>query len=142
MSQSLFFLSLFLSLSLFSCGEKKSEILHRDIMTIHDDIMPKTGEMSYLYLAFRKRLDSDSSLTVAQRSELSQQADELEKTEDEMMVWMNDYMPPQKLAATKNEKEIEIYLNSQKTIISNIKTHTETNLEKAKILQKQLSISN
>jgi hypothetical protein len=58
-----------------------------------------------------------------------------------MMVWMNDYIPPQKLAAKKNKSEIITYLNEQKIIISNIKIHTETSLEKAEKLKKDFSIN-
>jgi hypothetical protein len=54
---------------------------------------------------------------------------------------MNDYISPQKLAATKNKSEIITYLNEQKIIISNIKIHTETSLEKAEKLKKDFSIN-
>jgi len=110
-------------------------------MTIHDEIMPKTGEISYLYLAFRKKLETDSSISMAQREELSAQADDLEKAEEEMMVWMNDYIIPQTLRDTKNSEEIIAYLQDQKIVISKIKEHTEASLEKAKKLKKDLSIN-
>jgi hypothetical protein len=132
---------LFISFVAYSCAENKIEVLHKEIMAVHDDIMPKTGEISYLYLSFRKKMETDSSISINQRNELSEQAADLEKAEDEMMTWMNDFISPQKLLATKNEKEILSYLNEQKEVISRIKIHTETSLEKAEKLKKDLSIN-
>lgn len=141
MSRFSFILLSFASLFIISCQDNKSDVLHKEIMTIHDEIMPKTGEISYLYLAFRKKLETDSSISMAQRQELSAQADDLEKAEEEMMVWMNDYIIPQTLRDTKNSEEIISYLQDQKIVISKIKEHTEASLEKAKKLKKDLSIN-
>lgn len=141
MSRFSFILLSFASLFIISCQDNKSDVLHKEIMTIHDEIMPKTGEISYLYLAFRKKLETDSSISMAQREELSAQADDLEKAEEEMMVWMNDYIIPQTLRDTKNSEEIIAYLQDQKIVISKIKEHTEASLEKAKKLKKDLSIN-
>jgi len=141
MSRFSFILLSFASLFIISCQDNKSDVLHKEIMTIHDEIMPKTGEISYLYLAFRKKLETDSSISMAQRQELSAQADDLEKAEEEMMVWMNDYIIPQTLRDTKNSEEIIAYLQDQKIVISKIKEHTEASLEKAKKLKKDLSIN-
>jgi len=141
MYRSYLFLFLFLSLLVFSCQDNKMELLHKDIMSVHDEIMPKKGKISYLYLAFRKKMEMDSTISSNLRNELAIQADDLEKAEDEMMVWMNDYNSPQKLAATKNKSEIITYLIEQKIIISNIKIHTETSLEKAEKLKKDFSIN-
>ncbi|NBU35318.1 MAG: hypothetical protein EBS35_01905 [Bacteroidetes bacterium] len=141
MSRFSYILFSFASLFIISCQDNKSDVLHKEIMTIHDEIMPKTGEISYLYLAFRKKLETDSSISMAQREELSAQADDLEKAEEEMMVWMNDYIIPQTLRDTKNSEEIIAYLQDQKIVISKIKEHTEASLEKAKKLKKDLSIN-
>ena len=141
MSRFSFILLSFASLFIISCQDNKSDVLHKEIMTIHDEIMPKTGEISNLYLAFRKKLETDSSISMAQRQELSAQADDLEKAEEEMMVWMNDYIIPQTLRDTKNSEEIISYLQDQKIVISKIKEHTEASLEKAKKLKKDLSIN-
>jgi len=127
---------LFISFVAYSCAENKIEVLHKEIMAVHDDIMPKTGEISYLYLSFRKKMETDSSISINQRKELSEQADDLEKAEDEMMTWMNDFISPQKLLATKNEKEILSYLNEQKELFPESKYTPKPAWKKPKNLKR------
>ena len=135
-------LILFLVLNLLSCKNNDAEVLHNQIMDIHDEVMPKTGEIAYLYLAFRKKVETDSTISSDQKLEILKQADDLEKAEDEMMVWMNDYSPPHKMKSSKNENEIIDYLQDQKKIISNIKVHTNASLASGKKWKEMLSINN
>jgi len=141
MYRSNLFLFLLLSILVFSCQDNKIGPLHKEIMSVHDEIMPKTSKISYLYLAFREKMENDSTISNKLRNELALQVVDLEKAEDEMMVWMNDYISPQKLAAIKSENEIITYLNEQKIVISNIKIHTETSLKMAEKLKKDFSIN-
>ena len=135
-------LLLFLVISLPACQNSEVEVLHNEIMDIHDEVMPKTSDIAYLYLAFRKKVETDSTISTDQKIELLKQADDLEKAEDEMMVWMNDYIPPHKIKSLKNKNEIIDYLLEQKKIISEIKVHTNTSLALGEELKEKLSINN
>lgn len=135
-------LTLFLVLNFVSCKNNDAEVLHNEIMVIHDEVMPKTGEITYLYMAFRKKVETDSTISEDNKMELLKQADDLEKAEDEMMVWMNDYIPPHKMRSSKNENEIVDYLQDQKKIISDIKVHTNASLASGKKWKEMLSINN
>jgi len=135
-------LIVFLVLNLFSCQNNDAEVLHNQIMDIHDEVMPKTGEIAYLYLAFRKKVETDSTISINQKMELLKQADDLEKAEDEMMVWMNDYTPPHKMKSSKNDNQIIDYLQEQKKIISIIKVHTDASLASGKKWKEMFSINN
>lgn len=135
-------LSLFLVLSLPACQNNEVEVLHNEIMDIHDEVMPKTSDIAYLYLAFRKKVETDSTISTDQKVELLKQADDLEKAEDEMMVWMNDYISPNKMKSSKNKNEIIDYLLEQKKIISEIKVHTNTSLALGEEWKEKLSINN
>jgi hypothetical protein len=135
-------LTLFLLLNLVSCKNNDAEVLHNEIMEIHDEVMPKTGEITYLYMSFRKKVETDSTISQENKMELLKQADDLEKAEDEMMVWMNDYIPPHKMRSSKNEKQIIDYLQNQKKIISDIKVHTNASLASGKKWKEMLSINN
>ena len=135
-------LLLFLVISLPACQNSEVEVLHNEIMDIHDEVMPKTSDIAYLYLAFRKKVETDSTISTDQKIELLKQADDLEKAEDEMMVWMNDYIPPHKMRSSKNENEIVDYLQNQKKIISDIKVHTNASLASGKKWKEMLSINN
>ena len=79
-------LTLFLVLNLVSCKNNDAEVLHNEIMDIHDEVMPKTGEITYLYMALRKKVETDSTISPDNKIELLKLADDLEKAEDEMMV--------------------------------------------------------
>jgi hypothetical protein len=135
-------LIVFLVLNLISCKNNDAEVLHNEIMDIHEEVMPQTGEIAYLYLAFRKKVETDSTISSEQKMELLKQADDMEKAEDEMMVWMNAYIPPHKMKSSKNENEILYYLQDQKKIISNIKVHTNASLASGKKWKEMLSINN
>jgi len=135
-------LSLFLVLSLPACQNSEVEVLHNEIMDIHNEVMPKTSDIAYLYLAFRKKVETDSTISTDQKIELLKQADDLEKAEDEMMVWMNDYISPNKMKSSKNKNEIIDYLLKQKKIISEIKVHTNTSLALGEEWKEKLSINN
>ena len=135
-------LSLFLVLSLPACQNNEVEVLHNEIMDIHDEVMPKTSDIAYLYLSFRKKVETDSTISTDQKIELLKQADDLEKAEDEMMVWMNDYISPNKMKSSKNKNEIIDYLLEQKKIISEIKVHTNTSLALGEEWKEKLSINN
>jgi len=135
-------LPVFFLLNLLSCKNNDAEVLHNEIMEIHDEVMPKTGEITYLYMAFRKKVETDSTISPDNKIELLKQANDLEKAEDEMMVWMNDYIPPHKMRSSKNEKEIIDYLQNQKKIISDIKVHTNASLASGKKWKEMLSINN
>lgn len=135
-------LLLFLVISLPACQNSEVEVLHNEIMDIHDEVMPKTSDIAYLYLAFRKKVETDSTISTDQKIELLKQADDLEKAEDEMMVWMNDYISPHKMKSSKNKNEIIDYLLEQKKIISEIKVHTNTSLALGEEWKEKLSINN
>jgi hypothetical protein len=135
-------LLLFLVISLPACQNSEVEVLHNEIMDIHDEVMPKTSDIAYLYLAFRKKVETDSTISTDQKIELLKQADDLEKAEDEMMVWMNDYISPNKMKSSKNKNEIIDYLLEQKKIISEIKVHTNTSLALGEEWKEKLSINN
>lgn len=93
-------------------------------------------------MALRKKVETDSTISPDNKIELQKQADDLEKAEDEMMVWMNDYIPPHKMKSSKNENEMIDYLQEQKKIISNIKVHTNASLASGKKWKEMLSINN
>ena len=135
-------LKVFLVLSLLSCQKDNTEVLHNEIMDIHDEVMPKTSEIGYLYLAIREKVDSIATISTDQKMELLKLADDLEKAEDEMMIWMNDYIPPHKMKSSKNNNRILDYLQEQKKIISNIKVHTNASLALGKKWKEKFSVNN
>lgn len=129
-------------LAITSCKNNETEALHKEVMAIHDEIMPKTSEIGYLYLAFREKVSTDSTISDDQKIALSEQADDLEKAEDEMMVWMNDYVPPHIMETSKSKNQIINYLLEQKKIITNIKVHTNASLASGKKWKEKLSVNN
>ena len=135
-------LPVFFLLNLLYCKNNDAEVLHNEIMEIHDEVMPKTGEITYLYMAFRKKVETDSTISPDNKIELLKQANDLEKAEDEMMVWMNDYIPPHIMKSSKNNNQIIDYLQEQKKIISDIKVHTNASLELGKKWKEKLSVNN
>jgi len=102
----LFFIGL-VSLAFISCKEKspeqeKLDQLHKEVMFIHDDVMPKMGNMHNLKKSLRKSLHLSESPII----------DSLEIAEDAMMDWMHEYDKP------TTDEDFSEYLAQQKKAIS------------------------
>ncbi|MCC6725593.1 MAG: hypothetical protein IT258_13885 [Saprospiraceae bacterium] len=115
-----FFLATF-SISFLACGgsnehTEKEDALKDEVFAIHDEVMPK---MSDIVALKGKLLDmaADSTKALEAKAAISQ----LEKAEEGMMDWMNNFQQPDKLRETKQHEEIMAYLESEKQRIAAVR---------------------
>lgn len=78
-----------LIIGVLSCGHKgdKSDPLYKEVMAIHDEVMPKLSTIHKLKKALRKE-EEDASPTILQL------ITDLEKADEGMMKWMEQFSPP------------------------------------------------
>ena len=114
--------TLFLTLLMaFSCGGPNPEHTAQDelrdeVFVIHDEVMPKMGDIVRLKVGLTE-LSVDSLKEAQVKAAISQ----LEKAEDGMMNWMNEFTAPEKMRDSKSHAEIIGYLNNEKTEISKVR---------------------
>lgn len=108
--------------------ENPSETLEKEVMAIHDEVMPKMGEVNKLKNDIKKKADSLAEAGEEEASErLKVLADELEDAGNSMMAWMRQYKP-----ADLSEEKIKAYLEDQKVKVEEVRTKINTRLDKAR----------
>lgn len=114
--------------------EEQQNSLKDEVMEIHDEVMPKMGEMNTLkneLLADADSLSADSSNVenLELSIDLKQIASELEEANKSMMDWMRNYKPT---FDEQTHEEIMQYLEDQKVKAGEVKTKILTSIKKAK----------
>ena len=130
------YLSLFLMITLFavSCGEKKKEAkdeLYDKVMAVHDEIMPKMGDIMKYKKQLQEKVDALSAaeeIDSAKISELEQAIADLDHSHEEMMGWMRQF--DNDFEGMVNE-DIMKYLNTQMDKIKKVGEVTNAALKNA-----------
>lgn len=117
-------------ISLFSSCREKST-LEQEVMAVHDEVMPKLGELN----KDRKKLQTilKSSKDKAVRAELLTAIAALEKADDGMMDWMAEWKVPSDPEAQK------AYLEKEMIRINKVKDDMYSSMKKAKLLNSKYS---
>ncbi len=95
--------------------ERKDEII-----AIHDEVMPKMGDLKELkkeVLAKIQELSKDSIQQESKIKELNILAQDLDKAFDGMFIWMRQF---QSSFDEMEDEEIDLYLNKQKEMVEKV----------------------
>jgi predicted transcriptional regulator len=110
-----------------SCGPNHNDAevkqLYEEVMTIHDDVMPKISDISKLRRKIRK--DKQESI------ESLQHITDLEKADDAMMDWMSDFQKYKTYNDSTKESKMK-YLNNEKLRIQSVSDQMYGSIESAK----------
>ncbi|KYG77642.1 hypothetical protein AWW68_02390 [Roseivirga spongicola] len=123
----LFVLTLFVS-----CGSGfDAEAEKNKIFDIHDEVMPKMGELMSLK---RKVIEKASEVNAENASELQNIAQELDEASEGMMSWMRDWSKnSQQYMEMKNGTEAQKeYLAAEMERVIDVKEAINTSMAKAK----------
>ena len=112
---------LFISLVLFSCGHKgdKNDPLYKEVMAIHDEVMPKLSTIHKL----KKQLKKTENATEKEVLDLILN---LDKADEAMMVWMEEFDPP------ADGPERKTYLTKELTSVSVMADKINNSIKAAK----------
>lgn len=120
-----------------SCGGvSEQEVLKDEVIKIHDEVMPKMGELKseekrLLDLAEQNLLE-DSVNNIDKVEKIKETASNLEKAYDGMFVWMRQFKAD--LSEMEEEEAIN-YLNGQKEMVSKVNEDIKKALEEAKKIE-------
>lgn len=123
-------LPLLLLISFTSCnGGKNIEIMDKDIMIIHDEVMPLMVEMKKNRTRLEEKSEGmDSTQIIIFRDAIR----DLKSAEDGMWDWMNQYKKP-----AQTSEEALAYLDSQKKAIQHVSESMKNALSKAEDLLRE-----
>lgn len=105
---------------------KELQALHDTVMSIHDDVMPKIGNIRKLSKTIRKGKNINDSAYIEMNKRLQQE-------DDAMMEWMQQYDKP----SFKNYEEAKAYLLDQKIKIEKVRNGMLNVIDDAEKLLKE-----
>ncbi len=114
-----------MSSGLTGCGPDINDI-HDEVMVIHDEVMPKMGEMHQLRMALEDRMSNMDSVSA---QPYHNAIESLHQGEEMMWSWMNEYKRP-----TSSTPESIQYVQDQKKIISEVAEKMTMAIVQAKTL--------
>ena len=118
----------FLLIGLSSCREKSN--LEKEVMEIHDEVMPKIGKLNKQRKQLKKALPSVSDASI--KNEIQQVIEALEKADDGMMDWMAAWdVPDDKTAQAE-------YLTAEMVKIKKVKEDMLSSMDQAAVLLKKI----
>ncbi len=124
--------SLLIVLLVSSCGEGYDTQAEMDkVMAIHDEVMPKMGQVMKLKKQILQKADESSDSTEV--NELRDLASDLDKANDGMMVWMRQWS---KSANPHIEEKTDVesrkaFFASQMEKVTQVKTDINSSISKA-----------
>ncbi|WP_370089923.1 hypothetical protein [Ekhidna sp.] len=114
-----------------SCGPSQEEELQQlkdEVMTIHDEVMPKMGELRRIRKDLLLQADSLIVVDSARAALLTTIATQIGDANEGMMQWMRDFEPE----FEGTDDEIRQYLEDQKIAIQQVKEDMNKSLAKGK----------
>lgn len=116
---------------LAACGPSKKEELQTlkgEVMAIHDEVMPKMGDLRRARKDLLLQADSLMEGNPDRAAMLTTVADEIGEANESMMQWMRNYEPE----FEGTDEEIKQYLEDQKKAIQQVKENMLGSLAKGK----------
>ncbi|MEM7510804.1 MAG: hypothetical protein AAF388_07715 [Bacteroidota bacterium] len=136
-------LTLILTALLFtiSCdnGEKEVALLEKEVLDVHDEVMPLMGPRAEIDILVTSLQDSmavyiaDSTVDHSEKLATFQEAiDGLESANESMMTWMREYQPG--IGDGQSLEDRLSYLNDELVKVNDMKALTLASIEAAKSL--------
>ncbi|TVP50650.1 MAG: hypothetical protein EA341_06920 [Mongoliibacter sp.] len=128
---------IYVTIILLSCGtqNESNEELKDEVIAIHDEVMPKMGELKTLkknILAVSETLYQEDSVMHAELiGKLESLAERMDQAFDGMFVWMRQYKPG---SEDMSEKEYREYLLDQKEKVQKVNADIKATMNEAKVI--------
>lgn len=114
------------------------EMLYKEVMEIHDAVMPKMSDINRVKRKLKDHLEEDAINDDSLKSKMNANIDELIAAENSMMDWMKDFKAPKK---DDPDQQVIDYLNEEKIKISRVSDQMLSSLENSTKLMDQLTVS-
>jgi len=140
---------LFFALTFYSCTspgaskqEKQTELeAFESMMSIHDDVMPKMGEINRLSRQLKQSFERMDTTDRELMGKIDNTLRALETADQGMMAWMNMNAGGvlEKMQAEKGHEEIMAYIKSEEAMIKTVAEQMNTSIAQGKALVEQMT---
>ncbi len=116
---------------LAACGPSKKEELQTlkdEVIAIHDEVMPKMGELRKTRMALESLADSLVETDSTRASMLNSLASDISAANESMMTWMRAFEPE----FEGTDEEIQQYFEEQKIAVQKVKDDMNESLDSGK----------
>jgi len=141
-------LTAFLLLVLVSCGKQQDHVHHNDenegddpnralydqVMTIHDEVMPKMEDIYKLKKDLADKIANTPAMVEEKKKALEAMMTRLDSANNAMMDWMHEFNP---LPDSVDQEKAREYLENEMEKIKKVRDLTAESLEKAKQIMKE-----
>ena len=110
------------------CGQKEKP-LYDQVMDIHDEVMPKMGDLYKIKKSFQDSIARNPEMTDEVKTGLEQKILQLDSASTSMMVWMREFNPPDK---KKDEEAFKKYMEIELVRVKKMKEDVMRALESNK----------
>jgi len=127
-------LTLLVSFLILSCANpliEENKKLREQIIGVHDEVMPKMGELKALEKKASEQADSlyaQDSTATAEIESLRALTSQLNQAHEDMFVWMRQYSLEEE---GKTPEEIKIYLDEQWVKVNQVNKSIQSALQQA-----------
>lgn len=119
---------------------KAEKELYDQMMAVHDEVMPRMGELNRISRSLKEYRENHPEMTDATRQRIEQAIEQLEAADEGMMSWMGTDRKPETLRSKDMEHQaIMDYLKKEEAAIRQVKQDMEQSMENGRQLLEQLN---
>ncbi len=115
-------------------GDDPNKALYDQVMTIHDEVMPKMEDVYKLKKDIADKIAATPDMVEAKKKELESMMAKLDSTNNAMMDWMHEFSP---LPDSVDQEKAREYLENEMEKIRKVRDLTAESIEKAKEIMKE-----
>ena len=110
-------------------SDNPNQTLYEQVMSVHDEVMPKSDEIYQLKKEIKDKITSAPNLPTDKKEQLNQIIAELDSADHAMMDWMHKFKP---LPDSANQELAREYLENEMERIKTVRELINGSLQKAK----------
>ena len=108
------------------------------VMALHDEVMPKMGDIHKLTKTLKEQWEKNEKLDAATKDDISIAIQELETADEGMWDWMHNLKQLEPLQRSESHKAILDYLSTQEQSMILVREEMDNSMEKANSILKEL----
>jgi len=112
--------------------EGPNQALYNQMMDVHDEVMPRMGEIMGLKRKLQEQITSSPDLTVERKQELENIIFNLDSASNSMMSWMHRIHEFNPMADSVDQEKAREYLETEMEEIRKVKELINESIDKAK----------
>ena len=106
----------------------ENQALYDEVMTVHDEVMPKMNDLYKLKEELKTRITDTQAMPADKKKEIEDLILKLDSASEGMMVWMRNFNP---LPDSLGEEQAKEYLENEMVKVKKVRAEVYEAIEKA-----------